>query len=205
MTTPDIRRRRPDIPVADDAEAGQLVDDDPASAGDVTSSVGGVLRADPAGNRGAKAPVNRVVRRRVRVVAGSVVVALVAFLVISGLQAHGQLDRSSRAFASTRAEERATLDQLARTEASLASVLSQSAAANQTLGSVNGQLAAERNQLSQQQKNLFIQGVSISALDTCLGGVESALNEVALNDQSGAASTLQSVSSSCRTAGASSG
>ncbi len=156
-------------------------------------------------DRVGRRPVDVRRRRRVRTVAAAAVVALVAFLALSGLQARGQLERSTGAFASTRAEQRSTLARLGRTEASLATVLDQSAAADRTLGSVNAALAAERSQLAQQQRNLFIQGVSISALDTCLGGVESALNEVALNDQPGAISTLQGVSADCRTAGASGG
>ena len=44
------------------------------------------------------------------------------------------------------------------------------------------------------------QGVSISNLDTCLAGVEKALNQIALANQTGAAATLQGVASNCRAA-----
>ena len=222
MTTPDTRRRQHPGPAADgvgsetpdDLNLGSepVLDDveGPGPTGAAAADGPEVRRrdrpADGAPDHGVgRPPVDVRRRRRVRAVAAASVVALVAFLVVSGLQARGQLARSTSTFASTRAEQRSTLARLGRTEASLATVLGQSLSDRRTLGSVNAALAAERSQLAQQQQNLFIQGVSISALDTCLGGVESALNEVALNDQPGAISTLQGVSASCRTAGASGG
>ena len=191
MTTHDTTRR----PAAAVATA------DPERRQERPREAGPTAAAPPKPAR----PVNRVVRHRVRVAAATAVLALVVFLVVSGTQAHQQLGRSSRDFAAARAQERLTLAGLARTEARLAAVLGQSVSTERNLGSVTGQLADERNQLVQQQKNLFVQGVSISALDACLGGVEAALNQVALNDQQGAATTLQGVSSSCQTAGASVG
>ena len=209
MTTPETDRRRPTLGTVVDTivDTGPEPDDvhaleSPGAATDdalLPSSTTRDRRAAP------KSPVDPVLRRRVRVSAATAVLALVAFLAVSGFEAHAQLGRSSQVFTATRAQERATLARLAWTEAHLASLLEHSASTHRTLGTVSGQLTAERDQLAQQQKDLFVQGVSISALDQCLGGVEAALNQVAVNDQSGAASTLQGVASSCQTAGASGG
>jgi len=197
MTTPDTDR----------AELDRAHVDNGASADRPRGVLGAETRSPSGGRPGADASARPVgpPSRRARRLAGAagVVVAgaLVAFLVISGVQARHQTRRTNAALAVVRAQERATLARLGVTGARLRVVRGQSSAARRTLATLAAELGAERTQLSHQQANLVIEGVSISALDTCLGGVEAALNEVGVNDQAGAVSSLEGVSASCRTAG----
>lgn len=154
---------------------------------------------------GADSPRSGRWRRLGAIVLAAGSAAAVAFLITSGIQARQQTRRSDTTLATVRAEERVTLHQLSVTDARLAAVRGESDAARRTLGVLTAELSGERAQLARQQSNLYVQGVSISALDTCLGGVEAALNEVGLNDQAGAVTSLNGVSASCRTAGASVG
>jgi septal ring factor EnvC (AmiA/AmiB activator) len=128
------------------------------------------------------------------------VVLIVTFLGISSLQARSQFRQTSARLAHTRATLRQTVSELQRARVSLAKTTAQGHATQETLARVNSQLSAARAQLSTDQRSLYIQGVSISAVDSCLAGVESALNEIALNDSSGAAASLNQVASSCQTA-----
>ena len=82
----------------------------------------------------------------------------------------------------------------------LGSVTAQSAAAARTLATETSQLAAVEAQLAATEANVHADGVSIDDLDTCLSGVEQALNEISIDDQHGAASTLDGVAAPCRAA-----
>ena len=53
-------------------------------------------------------------------------------------------------------------------------------------------------QVSQDQAGQLIEAATIAALDTCLGGVEAAVNQTALGDGAGAAQSLAAVTSNCQ-------
>ncbi len=201
MTTPDTDRAELEPAHVDD-EATE--DERAVPAAELRSFDG-----EGSGAEASEPPVegtSRRWRRWLGQIAGVVVAgALVAFLVVSGIQARHQTGRSEAALAVVRAHQRATLARLGMTGTQLRVVRGQSSATLRTLTTLAAELGAERTQLSHQEANLIIVGVSISALDTCLGGVEAALHEVGLNDQAGAVSSLDAVSASCRTAGASVG
>jgi len=84
--------------------------------------------------------------------------------------------------------------------AQLAVDTAQSDQAGHTLSSDSNQLAADQAQLARAQAGIFAQGVSISDLDMCLSGVEKSLNQISLDDESGAAATLSGVASTCKDA-----
>jgi chromosome segregation ATPase len=67
------------------------------------------------------------------------------------------------------------------------------------------QLLGAQTSLSAAQAHVSQQASLITSLQTCLAGVEKALNQLATGRQSGAIAALQGVSSSCAQAEASSG
>jgi hypothetical protein len=118
----------------------------------------------------------------------------------AAFELHSQLGRTNRSLTSTRAELRRTLEQVATTSGALASIAGQSTAAGQSLEMETAQLGADQQQLAAAEANIHANGVSIADLDTCLSGVERALNQISLGNKSGAAATLNGVASSCRNA-----
>jgi hypothetical protein len=118
----------------------------------------------------------------------------------AAFELHSQLGRTNRSLTSTRAELRRTLEQVATTGAALARITGQSTAAGQTLEMETAQLGTDQQQLAAAEANIHANGVSIADLDTCLSGVEKALNQISLGNKSGAVATLNGVASSCRKA-----
>jgi hypothetical protein len=80
----------------------------------------------------------------------------------------------------------------------LTAVSAQATSAAQILATETAQLASVQSQLASAEADVFANGVSINDLDLCLSGVERALNQISLDDQAGAAATLDGVASSCR-------
>jgi len=173
------------------------------------------------------APPGRTPRRRLVVMAvGALAVALVVAGVVSDLQVRSELGQAQSSLTATRANLRATLSHLSLIEARLLSTTSdrdtlgielkltawELAGAESTLAGTRAQLATTQNSLTNTQNSLsttqsslanantglYLQGLNIGTLDTCLGGVEKALNQIAVNDQNGAVKSLSAVASSCQ-------
>ena len=140
----------------------------------------------------------RIARRLVTgLVAGLLVlVALVAV----GVVAHRDLEHTADTLAVAQTRLAESQSQLSAARRRLAAVQSQSATAGRALSTASARLATAQSQLARTQADVSTQGVSISNLDACLAGVEKALNQIALANQTGAAATLQSVASNCRAA-----
>ncbi len=138
--------------------------------------------------------------RRHRPVAYAVELLVLAAALVTAVDLHAQLGRTNGSLTSTRAELHRTIGQVAVAREELATVSDQSNAAARTLETETVQLAADQQQLSDAEASIHAKGVSISDLVTCLSGVERALNQISLGNQSGAATTLNGVSSSCRSA-----
>jgi len=97
MTTPDTDRAELEVP---DVDAAAIEDEPPGSLAEMRSADGGRPGAEATGR--SLGPPGR--RRRLAVVAGAVAAgALVAFLVVSGVQAKHQTRRSEAAVAVVRA------------------------------------------------------------------------------------------------------
>lgn len=147
-----------------------------------------------------------------RVILGSAMVAVVAaVLVAAGLlatsawSARRQARAADRATAATRAQVRSVDHQIDRIDAGLAQVTARSRRAETALESANRSLAALRFELAATQAHQFDEGVSIGAVQSCLGGVQAALNDIALGFPGQATAALHKVAGSCATAGASGG
>ncbi len=165
-------------------------------------------------------------RRPFVVGVATLAVALVVAGVVSDLQVRSELGHAQSSLNATRANLRGTLAHLSLIEARLLSTTSdrdtlgielkltawELAGAESTLASTRAQLATTQNSLATTQNSLattqnslanastglYLQGLNIGTLNTCLGGVEKALNQIAVNDQNGAVKSLSAVTSSCQ-------
>jgi hypothetical protein len=185
----------------------------PASAAEVFDAVGPgraldpPTTPDPGGGAGAgvegddqSSPVgqDRTGRRLATALVAGII--LLAALAVAGVVAHRDLEHTAHSVAVERALLAQSQSKLSAARGRLAAVQSQSDTAGQALSAASTRLATAQSQLARAQANVSTQGVSISNLDTCLAGVEKALNQIALGDQSEAAATLQSVASNCQAA-----
>jgi hypothetical protein len=155
--------------------------------------------AQPATGGADGAPDRDPRRWRLRVVylvAAIVVVATTAVAVAS----HNQLGRTESDLARTRATLHHTLGRLTVARRHLAATTAASTTAEKTLDAESAALAADQKALANAQANIYSNGVSIGNLDTCLSGVQKALNLISLGNQSGGAASLSDVSASCQSA-----
>jgi hypothetical protein len=141
------------------------------------------------------------------VVAGVVAAALLAGLVVWGVNDYGtheKLRRTRAALALTSNRLDATQSELASTKATLAERDAQVATLTSIRKKLLHQLAITRRQLGAAQSSLShaksqisLQAGQITSLKTCLGGVNLALNDLWNYDYSGMASALGAVNGSC--------
>ncbi|HXW38917.1 MAG TPA: hypothetical protein VEJ44_04420 [Acidimicrobiales bacterium] len=137
-------------------------------------------------------------RRRLVV---AVLVTLVVLLAIMSLFAAVGVradNRTAGNVAARRAEVRATVHELALAHAALDSAAEKAGAAGRALAAASATLATDQAALARTQADVWINGVSIGDLDTCLSDVEQALNAVSLGNPSQAASILTSADAACR-------
>lgn len=145
------------------------------------------------------------------ILASAMVAVVVVVLVAAGLlaasawSARRQARAADRATAATRAQVRSVDHQIDKIDAGLAQVTARSQGAETALESANRSLAALRFELAATQAHQFDEGVSIGAVQSCLGGVQSALNDIALGFPGQATAALHKVAGSCATAGAAAG
>jgi beta-xylosidase len=66
------------------------------------------------------------------------------------------------------------------------------------LDTAEASLSNTQTGLSEAEKSVASQGVDIAVLNTCLGGVEQALNAIAVGDDNGAVTSISAVSESCQ-------
>jgi uncharacterized protein HemX len=138
-------------------------------------------------------------RWRLRLVYLGVALLLAAGTVVA-VASHNQLQRTETHLAGTQTTLHRTLSQLVAARKLLATTTGQSAAAKTTLDAESADLAADQKQLATAQGNVYSNGISIGNLDTCLSGVQKALNLISLGNQAGGAAALSAVSSSCQSA-----
>ena len=170
--------------------------------------------------RVAHLPRPRRPRRRVLALAAGVAASvLVVAGVLSDLHVRSELGQARLALGATRARLAKTLDHLSSTQVRLLATTDQRdtlgielkivawelAGAESALASTKSSLATTQNNLANTQTSLadantglYLQGVNIATLNTCLAGVEKALNQIAVNDQRGAVNSLSAVAVSCQ-------
>ena len=140
------------------------------------------------------------------VIVGAIVGAgLLGTGVVSDVHVRSELRQAQTSLKATRSHLTLTLRSLLSAESTLAKTTSQRnvlqtqlTTTSQELTAAQASLSATQAGLSDANKSLASQGVDISKLNTCLGGVERALNQIAVGDSSGAVASISGVSSSCQ-------
>jgi hypothetical protein len=164
------------------------------------------------------------VRRHRRVITVVTVIAAVVVLVmgvLSDLNIRTALHDEQSSLRATQGRLSTALNTLSSVETKLAATSSNRDAlrvalqltawelstAKADLASTQGDLASADDNLASTQSNLanantglYFQGAAISALNACLGGVEQALNQIAVGNQSGALHSISGVAGNCQTA-----
>ncbi len=136
---------------------------------------------------------------------GVLFAAALGYVVNDAVQADARYDRAHAALGTTQRQSRSVSGELGRLHAALAllsaRVASDTAAANQD----TNQLKAAQTELSDLEAHVTQQKAQIGSLQTCLGGVERALNALSVGRPDHAIQALQAVTSSCQSAAAGSG
>jgi hypothetical protein len=140
--------------------------------------------------------------------------ALVAFVVFAAglgylvgnqIQSNTQFDRTHGSLSLTRHDNGIVQADLTSVRQNLRAVTQQVHQTGIALATDTAQLHQVQTALTQAEANVSNQGSDISALRSCLGGVEQALNALAVGDEQTAVNALTAVSSSCLSAFTSNG
>ncbi len=140
-------------------------------------------------------------RRRRRWIIGALVFALfvaaLGYLIGNELQANTQFDQTHNSLNLTSHRIDAALAQLRPIRQELGVVNGQVSADSTALAQDTAQLQGVQKVLTNTYATLTNQTSTIGSLQVCLGGVEQALNALAVGDQAHAIDALDTVSSSC--------
>ena len=137
------------------------------------------------------------------VVAAAAFGCALGYLVNDEVQANHRYDRSRASLEVTRRNVATVTEQLAVARRELALVTAQVGSDSTALAQDESQLQAAQSALSAALTHVSQQTARIGALHTCLGGVEQALNALAVNRQAKAILALRAVSTSCTEAASS--
>jgi hypothetical protein len=152
------------------------------------------------------APVVGAVRSRLTTramgaaLASLLAVVLIAALVVTDVQGRADVRQTDAQVAATSARLHGVRSHLSDTRADLSTTGSERKALGTSLATTSTGLSATQRQVAADQAGQFDQGIDVGALDSCLTGVEAALDFIAVNRDGDVASALRGVASSCRTA-----
>ena len=144
--------------------------------------------------------------RRMVVLVGAVVgTSVLGSGIASDLHVRSELRQARSTLEFIRMHLALTVSKLSSVESTLNMTTSQRDALQVDLTTTSQELATAKASLSTTQaglsnanKSLASQGVDIAKLNTCLGGVERALNQIAVGNNSSAVASISGVSSSCQ-------
>jgi hypothetical protein len=141
-------------------------------------------------------------RRRWAVLVASIVLLglVLGSLLYDAAQANHRYDHARHVLAVTRGTTRVVAHDLAVARTDLHLVTQQVGNDTNALAQDTSQLEGARSALSSAQAHVFEQASLLSSLHQCLGGVEQALNALAVGNQSKAADALKWVTAPCSTA-----
>ena len=132
-------------------------------------------------------------------------VAALGLLLADQVQARASYNRAHAALGVTQQRTRAVSGQLEELRRDLRVLKTQVGNDTTALSQDSSQLLGAKTSLSAAQTHVDQQASLITSLQSCLVGVEQALNELAVGDQGRAITALNAVSASCTAAEASSG
>jgi hypothetical protein len=130
---------------------------------------------------------------------GCAVVLMVAAVWVTA-DTSARLHRTDVELAAIRTRVQHTVARIHVTRVALHKVSVQSAAAARMLDTESSALATDQSHLSAAEADVTTNGVNISDLNTCLSGVQQALNEISLGDRPAAVTSLDRVGPTCRSA-----
>jgi hypothetical protein len=155
----------------------------------------------PAAEPGAERPSGAHPGRRAKWAAGIVVAGLfgatLGYLVNDEIQANDRYDQARASLTLTRQQIGTVSQELAVARRDLQLVLAQVGNDTTALSQDTSQLKAAQAALSAALGHVSRQTTQIGSLNVCLGGVEQAVNALAVGRQAKAISALRAVSSSC--------
>jgi hypothetical protein len=137
--------------------------------------------------------------------AGALFAAALGSLVADQVEEHSQYDRTHTSLGVTQQRTRTVSAQLQELSHDLHVLKTQVGSDTTALSQDSSQLLGAQTSLSAAQAHVTQQASLITSLQSCLVGVEQALNELAVGNQVRAIAALNAVSTSCTAAEASSG
>lgn len=149
--------------------------------------------------------VSRRARWSVPLVTGALLSAALGWLIADQVRAVDQFGRARTSLGVTRQHTQTVSAQLAELSRDLSVLKTQVDNDTTALDQDASQLLGAQTSLAAAQAHVMRQASLIGSLQTCLGGVEQALNALAVGKQPRAIAALNSVSSNCTAAEASSG
>jgi septal ring factor EnvC (AmiA/AmiB activator) len=162
----------------------------------VTSPAGSGARASGPG-RG----LLRFPSRRWRVATGAAVLAVAlatgCLLVVSDVQARTEIRTTEVSLATVDQRLSGVQSELARARRRLAAADSGAATVTGSFDAAQSTLATTRKSLSAAEAGIHSQGVDLGVLNSCLSGVEEALNQISVGQTSAGLATLRAAASSC--------
>jgi hypothetical protein len=135
----------------------------------------------------------------------ALVASAFGYLVDDAVQANHRYDRARVSLATTRHHTAVVSFELAQARADLALLTRQVGNDTTALAQDTSALQGARAALSAAETHVSEQATLATSLNTCLGGVEQALNALAVANQPSAITSLDAVSQSCSAAVAASG
>jgi hypothetical protein len=139
------------------------------------------------------------------VLAAAVLAAALGSLIADQVQERSQYGRTKAALGVTQRRTSAVSAQRRELSRDLSVLKTQVGSDTTALSQDSSQLLGAQTSLSAAQAHVTQQASLITSLQTCLVGVERALNGLAVGDQAAAIAALNAVSTSCTAAEASSG
>ena len=139
------------------------------------------------------------------VAAGALLAAALGYLIADQVTAYGQFGRAKASLGVTRQKTHTVSAQLADLRRDLSVLETQVGSDTTALNQDASQLLGAQTSLAAAQTHVTQQASLITSLQTCLVGVEQALNALAVGKQAKAIVALNSVSTSCSAAEASGG
>jgi hypothetical protein len=141
-----------------------------------------------------------LVRWCVALAATALFLSALGWLIDDQVQAHEHTQRAQAALGVTRHHAADVKKQLAELRRDVEVLVTRVGSDTTALNQDAAQLKAAQSELATTQVDVSQQTSRIAALHTCLGGVEQALNALAVGSQANAISELSSVATSCSAA-----
>ena len=121
-------------------------------------------------------------------------------LLVTDLRARGEVSRATHALTSAQDRQRREQTRLVIAQGEIRTTVSELRTLEASISRTEVSLDSSNAAIASIERGLVFGGFDVSALNTCLGGVTQALDQVAVGQTQGALSSLGTVSPSCNAA-----